>query len=644
MVMRPGALSSNPDGSFSSLPSREMDDTSSKKDDHYDKTEKKSSFSAAAVGSHHHRSAFEIEPPGGIASPGGGGGGGGLLQFWEDEYESSSDDIGGDPHASGLGGDLTSAVLGIIKGMVGPAILYLPHGFAGAGYLAALPIMWISTMLYLHSSRCLLDAWKYTTEKLKVEHDEEETKPTTTTTTVDRGGLLPSSSLQETEETSTSSNAKASSKDKASISYPELAGRAYGPRGESIVKIGIASMQSGVCLTYLIFVPHNLHASLAILFGWHDVSPNVYLVLMVLVQIPLSWIRDIRKFTVTNALANALILYGLLLCLYFAFEESLQPWIPNNNDNNNSGDSINNSTLAFKTNYYNDHVARIAPETTYSDSTEDSSAWTNFWDHVADLHPFAKHWILFIGTSVLLFEGSITLLLPLQEAVLPGGSTPTSRGGAALLPQEDPSTANTGSSINVEVDNPRARFPSVYRQVIIGIQVFYVIFGTSCWMAFGDNVNTVLTTSLPPGMLATTVQLAYSVAVMFTFPLQNFPALDISCRAIAKSLASALSTRSCGLPRHVLQLLLKRNFISSVLVCALAVVAYTTMDSLDKVVSLMGSFVGCPVAFIIPPLIHSNVVPHLPPERIMANHFVALLGSVAMVFASLTTIWEWNEK
>ena len=30
-----------------------------------------------------------------------------------------------DPHAQGLGGDLKSVVLGIVKGMVGPAILYL---------------------------------------------------------------------------------------------------------------------------------------------------------------------------------------------------------------------------------------------------------------------------------------------------------------------------------------------------------------------------------------------------------------------------------------------------------------------------------------------------------------------------------------
>ena len=66
-----------------------------------------------------------------------------------------------DPHAGEtLGGDLRSAVLGIIKGMVGPAILYLPHGFAHAGYLVAIPILFLSAALFLASSSCLLESWK----------------------------------------------------------------------------------------------------------------------------------------------------------------------------------------------------------------------------------------------------------------------------------------------------------------------------------------------------------------------------------------------------------------------------------------------------------------------------------------------------
>lgn len=152
-------------------------------------------------------------------------------------------------------------------------------------------------------------------------------------------------------------------------------------------------------------------------------------------------------------------------------------------------------------------------------------------------------------------------------------------------------------------------------------------------MAFGNDVRTVMTTSLPQGTLATTVQLAYSFAVIFTFPLQNFPSLEIACRSIASGMES-----SCGKATYFFQ---QRNFISSLLVCLLAVVAVMTMDNLDKVVSLMGSLIGCPLAFVFPPLIHNSLDPNLSSSRKLRNQMVAILGLCAMVLASITTLLTW---
>lgn len=201
----------------------------------------------------------------------------------------------------------------------------------------------------------------------------------------------------------------------------------------------------------------------------------------------------------------------------------------------------------------------------------------------------------------MLFEGSITLLVPLQEAV---------------YREED-----------------RKKFPSVYRRVILGIITFYTFFGIFCWMSFGKDVKTVMTTSLPEGNIATTVQLAYSVAVIFTFPLQNFPSLEIACRSISGAMQAC-----CGKSTSKLQ---SRNLIASVLVCLLAVVAISTMNSLDKVVSLMGSLLGCPLAFVFPPLIHNSLDPSISAGRRFQNKAVASLGLCAMVLASATTLLTW---
>ncbi|CAJ1953721.1 unnamed protein product [Cylindrotheca closterium] len=440
----------------------------------------------------------------------------GRLPTWKEDDAGETLEAA-DPHAHGLGGDMTSAVLGIIKGMVGPAILYLPHGFANAGYVASIPILIIATILFLSSSACLLDSWKH-------------------------------ESLKEKRSSNTS---------RIILSYPELAYRGLGYYGETAVKIGIALMQSGVCLTYIIFVSLNLQTCTNVIWGT-DLPASYFTIIMLLFQIPLSWIRDIRKLTLTNLIANVLILYGLIACLSFAFEEA-------------ASSKVGRPPLeeiAYK--FHN-------------------------------LDAFNSGWFLFIGTSVLLFEGSITLLVPLQEAV---------------YREED-----------------RERFPVVYQRVILGIIAFYTFFGLTCWMAFGDDVRTVMTTSLPSGTLATTVQLAYSFAVIFTFPLQNFPSLEIACRSIASCLESTCGEGSSSGSQ--------RNVIATLLVCLLGVIAAMTMESLDKLVSLMGSLIGCPLAFLLPPMIHNNIDPSLSKSRRVTNNIVSFLGLCAMVLASVTTILTW---
>jgi len=444
-----------------------------------------------------------------------------------------------DPHAAGLGGTLSSATLGIIKGMVGPAILYLPHGFASAGYLVAVPVLMLSTMLFLWSSECLLDSWK-------VESDRVNRKRLSMNK--NRVGLK--------------------LRKRIILSYPELAYRAFGSKGEKIVQVGISLMQSGVCLTYLIFVPQNLSTSALVLLNW-DISTNWTLALMMAVQIPMSWIRDIRRLTVTNLLANVLILYGLITCLGFAMDDI--------------GDDDTSQSFLQKVTHRAESLPAFNP----------------------------SGWFLFLGTSVLLFEGSITLLVPLQEAV----HTPADR----------------------------QKFPSLYRKVILGIVSFYTFFGIACWMAFGDNVRTVMTTSLPLGTMATTVQLAYSLAVVFTFPLQNFPSLEIVCATIERMLPSSVSGKNGKVVGGGSSSSIQRNIISTLLVILLSMVAVSCMDDLDKVVSLMGSLLGCPLAFVVPPLIQNQLEKGQIGEwKRRVNILVAVLGVGAMTVSSIATLMKWD--
>jgi len=85
---------------------------------------------------------------------------------------------------------------------------------------------------------------------------------------------------------------------------------------------------------------------------------------MVAIQVPLSWIRDIRKLTLTNFLANVLILYGLCTCLVLSLQQAATT------PKNSGAVVVAESPVAF------------------------------VGERLANLAPFAKDWFLFIGTSV----------------------------------------------------------------------------------------------------------------------------------------------------------------------------------------------------------------------------------------------------
>jgi len=151
----------------------------------------------------------------------------------------SMDAEGGGGGGSG-GGDMKAAVLGIIKAMVGPAILYLPHGFVAAGYMTALPIMICATCLFLHSSKCLLEVWKLESERQLVPQqetiaDDEQEQHDVALNIV---------GCDKSEGTAAELATPVEKKQPRSLSYPDLAYRAFGSKGETAVKVGVALMQS----------------------------------------------------------------------------------------------------------------------------------------------------------------------------------------------------------------------------------------------------------------------------------------------------------------------------------------------------------------------------------------------------------------
>jgi solute carrier family 36 (proton-coupled amino acid transporter) len=357
----------------------------------------------------------------------------------------------------------------------------------------------------------------------------------------------------------------------ALLTYPELARRSLGPYAK-LVDFGIAAMQYGVCLSYLIFVPQNLQQCMYYYYSAYSVPRPIFLLAMVLVELPLAWLTDLRQLASTNVVATLLTAWGLCAVLVMAGMAAVQP---------------------------NHDIAAAAADAAAVSSASLSSS--SSWAMVTNLQSapaITDAWFLFIGTSFFMMEGSMTLVVPLQEAV--------------FLPKD------------------RDLFPHTNAVVTSWIVIFYIGFSLVCLAGFGHGIHTALTASLT-GPVAALVQLAYSIAVIMTFPLQAFPAMQVTLTAVmGKNKASCPS--------------LERSIVASLIVCLLGVVALVALDYLGNVVSILGSLFGIPLALVYPPLMHNIMVKNSSRARRRANYAVVVMGFVAMAAASYATIVNWQNN
>ena len=477
--------------------------------------------------------------------------GGDLMSIFEKPKEFAEGEVGGGEEEYEVvdtveGGSLGAATFGIIKGTIGPAILFLPRGFKMAGWGVAIPALLFSTATYLYSAGRLLDCYRI--EKRKIERVEEI--KALLKDTESNYGAMDGASAPEAAAPRGPVDPHMPSADGTMLTYPELAKRAFG-KYAVFVSAGIAVLQFGVCLTYFIFVPENLVAITRSLTG-KTVSQEAFLIAMIFAEIPFTWIRDIRRLTPTNILASLLIFFGLASCLSIALFRD------------------------------------------YGDSS--------LLKEIKELPPVNHEtWFMFIGTAFYMFEGAMTLVVPLQEAVF----TP-----------ED-----------------KAKFPALNKSVMWCIVTFYCFFATTCLAAFGENLKTAMTASLPPGALATAVQVAYSIAVFFTFPLQIFPALEVTLQIDVKAGTTGHDYDSA---------IFRRNVKASFLVCCLGFIAYFAQDYLGNVASILGSAIGVPVALICPNMMHSILAKDASLCTRMMNYCVVCIGIIAFAVASTTTILNWS--
>lgn len=142
------------------------------------------------------------------------------------------------------------------------------------------------------------------------------------------------------------------------------------------------------------------------------------------------------------------------------------------------------------------------------------------------------------------------------------------------------------------------KFPFVLAFVMFLVACTLCAVGALGYIAFGQQVETVALLNLPPGILSSSVQLGYAIAVLLSNALTLFPTIRIIEHALFGDLTG----------KHNLFIKWEKNMLRVTVVIVGTLIAWVGASDLDKFVSLIGSVCCCKLSSLFLSLyIHSHL-------------------------------------
>lgn len=175
------------------------------------------------------------------------------------------------------------------------------------------------------------------------------------------------------------------------------------------------------------------------------------------------------------------------------------------------------------------------------------------------------------------------------------------------------------------------KFPKVLSWTMLFITLLFVSLGLLSYLAFGDDVQTVILLNLPVNPLVNTIQGLYAMAICLSIPLQLFPAIRI--------VETGLFSRS-GKNNPIVKWQKNMFRFASVLVCAAVAIAGSA--DLDKFVSLIGSVFCIPLCFLFPPLFHLKAVANNWKQKTI-DIAIIVFGTSCMIYTTFITVGLWTQ-
>eukprot|EP01060_Flectonema_neradi_P037239 TRINITY_DN743_c2_g1_i2.p1 TRINITY_DN743_c2_g1~~TRINITY_DN743_c2_g1_i2.p1 ORF type:complete len:377 (+),score=45.52 TRINITY_DN743_c2_g1_i2:445-1575(+) len=182
----------------------------------------------------------------------------------------------------------------------------------------------------------------------------------------------------------------------------------------------------------------------------------------------------------------------------------------------------------------------------------------------------------------------------------------------------------------------KPQFPSLLKKTFMIITTLYVTFGLFGYFAYATVLKGEFTEVLPKSdFLSSLIRLGMAIAILFTFPLQFFPASQI-----IEGWLFVRAKRYTLLQPHVkaapdffrkFELVWKNLLSRSAISMLLAMLAIVVSD-MSTFLVLIGGIGGAALAVIIPPLLHLRLVIFNPKSTQKINYLVVAKDISLVVF------------
>lgn len=161
------------------------------------------------------------------------------------------------------------------------------------------------------------------------------------------------------------------------------------------------------------------------------------------------------------------------------------------------------------------------------------------------------------------------------------------------------------------------------------LTLVYVIFGSTCYSAYGSETSPIMTEMMPPSVVTSTIKILFCVNMIFGYSICIHPTNMILENWVFSGFKASR----------------KRTWAKNVsrgLVCMFAAfLAVVFENNIGKFLAFLGALLCAPLALILPTLLHLKVLAATDREKV-SDCVLLLLSVFVFIFSTSQSIINWK--